>query len=71
MELFKFILLLPFNILQKAWEIISTFLIFLFILIKGIFWLFSPIIGDIKWSTPSWLPDAKRFYYATGSVLKK
>ncbi|OCG59742.1 alpha-2-macroglobulin family protein [Gilliamella sp. GillExp13] len=71
MELFKFILHLPFNILQKAWEIISTFLIFLFILIKGIFWLFSPIIGDIKWSTPSWLPNAKRFYYATGSTLKK
>ncbi|SCC16584.1 alpha-2-macroglobulin family protein [Gilliamella intestini] len=71
MRLLKFILQLPFNILQKVWEIISSFISFLFILIKGFFWLFSPIIGDIKWSTPNWLPNAKRFYYAIGSTLKK
>ncbi|MWP61834.1 MG2 domain-containing protein [Gilliamella sp. Pas-s25] len=71
MELLKFILQLPFSILQKAWEIISYFLVFLLILIKGIFWLFGPIIGDIKWSTPNWLPNAKRFYYAIGSTLNK
>lgn len=71
MGLLKLILQLPFYILQKAWEIVSYFLFFLLIFAKGFFWLFSPIIGDIKWSTPDWLPKAKRFYYAIGSTLKK
>ncbi|WP_218057789.1 alpha-2-macroglobulin family protein, partial [Gilliamella sp. Fer4-1] len=57
--------------MQKIEEIISYFIIFLLVLIKGIFWLFSPIIGDIKWSTPSWLPNAKAFYNRIGSALNK
>lgn len=71
MELLKFILQLPFYILQKAWEIISYFFVFLLILTKGIFWLFSPIIGDVKWSTPSWLPNVKTFCFTIGSTLNK
>ncbi|OCG58813.1 alpha-2-macroglobulin family protein [Gilliamella sp. Nev3-1] len=71
MGLLKLILQLPFYILQKIEEIISYFIIFLLVLIKGIFWLFSPIIGDIKWSTPSWLPNAKAFYNRIGSALNK
>ncbi|MWN31110.1 MULTISPECIES: alpha-2-macroglobulin family protein [unclassified Gilliamella] len=71
MGLLKLILQLPFYILQKAWEIVSYFLLFLLVLAKGIFWLFSPIIGDIKWSTPSWLPNVKNFYYAIGFTLNK
>ncbi|OCG26553.1 hypothetical protein A9G11_13755 [Gilliamella sp. wkB108] len=71
MGLLKFILQLPFYILQKAVEIITYFLIFLIALVKGILWLFAPIVGDIKWSTPQWLPQIKAIYYSIGSVLNK
>ncbi|OCG08066.1 hypothetical protein A9G13_07670 [Gilliamella sp. wkB178] len=71
MELLKFILQLPFFILQKAWEIISYFIIFLYALIKSIFWLFSPIIGNINWSTPTWIPKAKTYYNSVGTLLNK
>lgn len=71
MELLKFILQLPFNILQIIWEIISYFVIFLLSLVKGIIWLFGPIIGDIKWSTPNWWPTVKTIYHSIGAVLNK
>lgn len=71
MELLRSILQLPFYILQKGWEIIRYFIVFLFYLIKAIFWLFSPIIGEINWSTPSWLPKAKAIYNTIGNALNK
>lgn len=71
MELLKFILRLPFYILQKSIEIISYFIIFLIALFKGILWFLNPIIGDIKWSTPSWLPELKKAYTSIGLKLNK
>ena len=73
MGLLRSILELPFYLLQKGWEIIRYFIIFLFYLIKGIFWLFTPIIGEINchWSLPNWLAKIKTSYDSIGMALNK
>lgn len=71
MGLLYFLLRLPYYILHIVWEACLYFLQFILICLHAILWLFSPIIGEVKWSIPNWYPKAQKNYCIVGKQIAK
>lgn len=71
MDTIRFILRLPYFLLHIILEACLYFLYFLLLILKGISWFFSPIIGQIDWSIPRWYPRSKAIYQTTIQTISK